>query len=103
MYNLPVIPDIESDGGAFYNGNSYFGIAGLLSKVLIDSMLEFSGEFGVAPDADANITPQLRALQMFRSGFNIAIVAIQVFLCLLAIIFTAYCVYRSAVWRRKLT
>jgi hypothetical protein len=95
LYNIPVIPDIESRDEPFYTDNSYFGIVGALSRILIDSMLEFSGEYGIIPEADIGISSQLRAVQAFRSIFNTAVLLVQVFLSLLAIVFTAYCVYRS--------
>jgi hypothetical protein len=99
--NIPVIPDIESDNDLFYNNNSYFGIAGALSKLLIDSMLEFSGEYRIIPEAGINIPPRLRAVQAFRSIFNTTILLAQVFLGLLAIGFTAYCIYHSGVWKHR--
>jgi nitrate reductase gamma subunit len=99
--NIPVIPDIESSNDLFYKNNSYFGIAGALSKFLIDSMLEFSGEYGIVPKADISIPPRIQAVQAFRSIFNITILLAQVFLGLLAIVFTAYCIYHSGVWRRR--
>ncbi|MDR0720191.1 MAG: hypothetical protein LBF78_11200 [Treponema sp.] len=94
---LPVIPDIESPKDLFYSGNSYFGIVGALSKIFIDSMLEFSEQSGIVPDMDIGIPPQLRAVQAFRSVFNTTILLIQVFLCFLATVFTLYCVYRSGI------
>jgi MFS family permease len=100
--NIPVIPDIESDNDLFYNNNSYFGIAGALSKLLIDSMLEFSREYGIISDADFNAPPLLRAVQAFRSTFNTTILLIQIFFGFLATAFTAYCIYHSGVWRHKM-
>jgi hypothetical protein len=99
--NLPVIPDIESTKDLFYDNNSYFGIGGALSKIIIDSMLEFSGQSGIVPDMDISIPPRLRAVQAFRSVFNTAILLVQVFLGFLVTVFTAYCVYRSGVWVHK--
>jgi hypothetical protein len=99
--DIPVIPDIESGHGLFYDNNSYFSIVGVLSKILIDSLLEFSGEYGIIPEVDIGISSQLRAVQAFRSIFNTAVLLVQVFLSLLAIVFTAYCVYRSGIWRHR--
>jgi hypothetical protein len=99
---IPIIPDIESNNDFSYTSNLYFGIAGVLSRILIDSMLEFSGEYGIIPSVDTNISPQLWRVQMLRSFFNRTIVLVQIFLCLLAIIFTAYCIYHSAIWRDKI-
>jgi hypothetical protein len=98
---LPVIPDSESANDLFYGDSSYFGIVGALSKILIDSMLEFSGQSGIVPNRDTGIPPQLRAVQAFRSVFNTVVLLAQVFLGLLVTVFTVYCVYRSGVWAHR--
>jgi hypothetical protein len=99
--NIPAIPNIESGNDLFYNNNSYFGIAGALSKLLIDSMLEFSEKYGIISEADSSIPPRLRAVQAFRSIFNTTIFLAQAVLSVLAIAFTVFCIYHSGVWRHR--